>query len=150
MAKQKLVNEIRILGIKGMSEEQIEHKVSSNDLESIIASRGIVQDAKEAEKTLAEITEKHNDIKKPAEDISELSSCFREMSDLVQDQSIVIDDIDTKVESSRIHVKRGVEALAFSQLPRQVAGELEEVGDHLGGDLRVFPDHHHCGGGDWR
>jgi len=115
MAKQKLVNEIRILGIKGMSEEQIEHKVSSNDLESIIASRGIVHDTKEAEKTLAEITERHDDIKKLAEDISELSSCFREMSDLVQDQSIVIDDIDTKVESSRVHVKRGVVALAFAR-----------------------------------
>merc|ERR1711971_301555 len=88
---------------------------SSNDLESIIASRGIVQDTKEAEKTLAEITERHDDIKKLAEDISELSSCFREMSDLVQDQSIVIDDIDTKVESSRVHVKRGVEALAFAR-----------------------------------
>merc|ERR1712051_1090229 len=50
-----------------------------------------------------------------AEDISELSSCFREMSDLVQDQSIVIDDIDTKVESSRVHVKRGVVALAFAR-----------------------------------
>jgi len=115
MAKQKLVNEIRILGIKGMSEEQIEHKVSSNDLESIIASRGIVQDTKEAEKMLAEITERHDDIKKLAEDISELSSCFREMSDLVQDQSIVIDDIDTRVENSRDHVKRGVEALAFAR-----------------------------------
>merc|ERR1712110_1202324 len=115
MAKQKLVNEIRILGIKGMSEEEIEHKVSSNDLESIIASRGIVQDTKEAEKTLAEINERHDDIKKLAEDISELSSCFREMSDLVQDQSIVIDDIDTKVENARVDVKRGVAALSFAR-----------------------------------
>ena len=115
MAKQKLVNEIRILGIKGMSEEEIEHKVSSNDLESIIASRGIVQDTKEAEKTLAEINERHDDIKKLAEDISELSSCFREMSDLVQDQSIVIDDIDTKVETARVDVKRGVAALSFAR-----------------------------------
>merc|ERR1712110_358389 len=115
MAKQKLVNEIRILGIKGMSEEEIEHKVSSNDLESIIASRGIVQDTKEAEKTLAEINERHDDIKKLAEDISELSSCFREISDLVQDQSIVIDDIDTKVENARVDVKRGVAALSFAR-----------------------------------
>ena len=37
------------------------------------------------------------------------------MSDLVQDQSIVIDDIDTKIESSRVQVKRGVEALAFAR-----------------------------------
>merc|ERR1712110_1244616 len=115
IAKQKLVNEIRILGIKGMSEEEIEHKVSSNDLESIITSRGIVQDTKEAEKTLAEINERHDDIKKLAEDISELSSCFREMSDLVQDQSIVIDDIDTKVENARVDVKRGVAALSFAR-----------------------------------
>merc|ERR1712179_722696 len=115
MAKQKLVNEIRILGIKGMSEEEIEHKVSSNDLESIIASRGIVQDTKEAEKTLAEINERHDDIKKLAEDISELSSCFREMSDLVQDQSILIDDIDTKVETARVDVNRGVAALSFAR-----------------------------------
>merc|ERR1712110_526696 len=115
IAKQKLVNEIRILGIKGMSEEEIEHKVSSNDLESIITSRGIVQDTKEAEKTLAEINERHDDIKKLAEDISELSSCFREMSDLVQDQSIVIDDIDTKVETARVDVKRGVAALSFAR-----------------------------------
>ena len=115
MAKQKLVNEIRIFGIKGMSEEEIEHRVSSNDLESIIASRGIVQDTKDAEKTLSEINERHDDIKKLAEDISELSSCFREMSDLVQDQRIVIDDIDTKVETARVDVKRGVEALAFAR-----------------------------------
>ena len=115
MAKQKLVNEIRIFGIKGMSEEEIEHKVSSNDLESIIASRGIIQDTKDAEKTLSEINERHDDIKKLAEDISELSSCFREMSEMVQDQRITIDDVDTKVETARVDVKRGVEALAFAR-----------------------------------
>jgi len=113
MAKQKLVNEIKILGIKGMSEEEIEHKVSSNDLESITAQRGIAGDIKEAEKHLAEITERNDGIQKLAEDISDLSSCFREMSDLVQEQGIVIDVVDTKVETSRAEVKMGVQALAF-------------------------------------
>ena len=118
MAKQKLVNEIKIFGIKGMSEEEIEHRVSSNDLESVIASRGISKETKEAEKTLAEINERHDDIRKLAENIAELTSSFREMSDLVQDQAITIDDIETKVGSASVDVKRGLAALILAHINR--------------------------------
>jgi len=37
------------------------------------------------------------------------------MSDLVQEQGVLIDVVDTKVETSRSEVKMGVQALAFAR-----------------------------------
>ena len=115
VSKQKLVNEIKIFGIQGISEEELEHRISSNDIDSLFASEGVVVETVEAKRHLAEITDRHKEITKLVDNVTELTECFNEMRDLVEDQGVTVERAECGVDRAGADCERGVAALAAAR-----------------------------------
>ena len=115
VSKQKLVNEIKIFGIQGISEEELEHRISSNDIDSLFASEGVVVETVEAKRHLAEITDRHKEITKLVDNVTELTECFNEMRNLVEDQGVAVERAECAVDGAGADCERGVAALAAAR-----------------------------------
>eukprot|EP00092_Neocalanus_flemingeri_P000723 GFUD01000767.1.p1 GENE.GFUD01000767.1~~GFUD01000767.1.p1 ORF type:complete len:309 (-),score=112.66 GFUD01000767.1:223-1149(-) len=116
-SKRKLVNAIKISGV-ALSEEEIEHKIDNDDLDSFL-SASIIQETEEAKLQLGEVKDRHQELKKLEEDIIDLTELYNEMFELVQSQGGTIDIIESKINTTEVNVHEAVGAL-------QVARDLYE------------------------
>lgn len=107
-SKQKLVNAIKITGVK-LSEEEIEDKIEKDDIDSFITA-SIIQETEEAKQQLGEVKDRHEELKKLEEDIMELAELYNDMFELVQSQGVTINIIEEKMDqtATNIHETVGV------------------------------------------
>jgi len=112
-SKRKLVNAIKISGVK-LSEEEIEHKIETDDMKDFL-SASIIQETEEAKRQLGEVQDRHRELKKLEEDIMELTDLYNEIFELVQSQGETITQIETKINTTEADVSNAVGALKVAK-----------------------------------
>ena len=112
-SKRKLVNAIKVSGVK-LSEEEIEDKIEKDDIDSFL-SASIIQETEEAKLQLGEVKDRHDELKKLEEDIMDLDEVYNDMFELVQTQGVTINNIETKINTTEVNVNEAVGALKTAQ-----------------------------------
>merc|ERR1712176_695166 len=105
--KKKLVNAIKITGVRGVSEEEIDERIESDNIDSLL-SASIIEETADAKRQLIEVQDRHKELKKLEDDITELAELFQDMMNLVENQGEIITRIEAKVDTTEVHVSEGV------------------------------------------
>jgi len=124
-SKQKLVNAIKITGVK-LSEEEITDKIERDDIDSFITS-SIIQETEEAKQQLGEVKDRHEELKKLEEDIMDLTELYNEMMELVQGQGGTIDRIEEKINTTEKDVHDTVGLLETTRILYDKALEKKKI-----------------------
>eukprot|EP00092_Neocalanus_flemingeri_P045696 GFUD01051204.1.p1 GENE.GFUD01051204.1~~GFUD01051204.1.p1 ORF type:complete len:208 (-),score=76.05 GFUD01051204.1:177-800(-) len=111
-SKRKLVNSIKITGVK-LSEEDIEHKVDNDEIDCFL-SANIIQKTEEVRKQLEEVKDRHRELRKLEEDIMELTELYNEMFELVQSHGLTVNNAETKVNTTKVTITEGEGALKIA------------------------------------
>jgi len=117
-SKKKLINAIKITGVK-LSEEEIEDKIERDDIESFL-NTSIIQETEEAKRQLLEVEDRHEDLKKLEHDIMELTDLYNEMLSLVESQGVTVTNIQQKIDDTQNTIH---DTVGLLELTREYMGK---------------------------
>jgi len=97
-SKRKLVNAIQIIGGQNLTDDDIEHAVDNDDIDSILPT-GIVMDSEQNNEQRREAKERYEEFKKLEEDILEQTDLYNDIMKVIEPTREIYEVEKSQIES---------------------------------------------------
>merc|ERR1719350_491157 len=121
--KEDLVKCLRVTNNQ-LTEEEIEEKIDAGEG---VFSASIMQETAQAKEQLARVENRHKDIKKLEEGITEIHSMFMDLAMLVEQQGEMVTRIEDHINTAGIDVEKGRENLSKAETLQKSARKKKVI-----------------------
>jgi len=121
--KDDLVKCLRVTNSQ-LTEEEIEEKIDAGEG---VFSASIMQETAQAKEQLARVENRHKDIKRLEEGITEIHSMFTDLAMLVQQQGEMVTRIEDHIMTAGIDVEKGRENLSKAETWQKAARKKKVI-----------------------
>jgi len=121
--KEDLVKCLRVTNNQ-LTEEEIEEKIDAGEG---VFSASIMQETAQAKEQLARVENRHKDIKRLEEGITEIHSMFMDLAMLVEQQGEMVTRIEDHINTASIDVEKGRENLSKAETLQKSARKKKVI-----------------------